>query len=41
MTHRVAGEKRAAPGEAIDRAGSGEVVVFVEAPFFDELAQVG
>jgi hypothetical protein len=31
MTHRVAGEKHAAPGDAMDHAGSGEIVVFVEA----------
>jgi hypothetical protein len=31
MTHQVAREKRAEPGDAMDHAGSGEIVVFVEA----------
>ena len=40
MTHRVGRETRTAPGDALERADSGVIVVSVQAPFFDELAQV-
>ena len=40
MTHRRPDGPHTVSGEAIDRAGSGVIVVFVEAPFFEELAQV-